>query len=40
MHMADAMISPAVGATMYVASGLVAAYSIRKIRKEEDLLMC
>ena len=36
MHMADAMISPAVGATMYVASGLVAAYSIRKIRKEED----
>ncbi len=36
MHMADAMISPVVGATMYVASGLVAAYSIRKIRKEED----
>ena len=34
--MADAMISPAVGATMYVASGLVAADSIRKIRKEED----
>ena len=37
MHMADAMISPAVGATMYVASGLVAAYSINKLRKEEDL---
>ena len=36
MHMADAMLSPAVGATMYVASGLVAAYSINKIRKEED----
>lgn len=34
--MADAMISPVVGATMYVASGLVAADSIRKIRKEED----
>ena len=34
MHMADAMLSPAVGATMYVASGLVAAYSINKIRKE------
>lgn len=36
MHMADAMLSPAVGATMYVASGLVAACSINKIRKEED----
>ena len=36
MHMADAMLSPAVGGTMYVASGLVAAYSINKIRKEED----
>ena len=36
MHMADAMLSPAVGATMYVASGLVVAYSINKIRKEED----
>lgn len=36
MHMADAMLSPAVGATMYVASGLVAAYSIKKIREEED----
>ena len=36
MHIADAMISPAVGATMYVASGLVAAYAIKKIRKEED----
>lgn len=36
MHMADAMLSPAVGATMYVASGLAAAYSIKKIRKEED----
>lgn len=36
MHMADAMLSPAVGATMYVASGLVAAYSIKKIRQEDD----
>ena len=36
MHMADAMLSPAVGTTMYVASGLVAAYSINKLRKEED----
>ena len=37
MHMADAMVSPAVGATMYVASGLAAAYSIHKLRKEENL---
>lgn len=37
MHMADAMISPAVGATMYVASGLAAAYSIHKLRKEDNL---
>ena len=36
MHMANAMLSPAVGATMYVASGLVAAYSIKKIRQEDD----
>ena len=37
MHMADALVSPAVGATMYVASGLMTAYSIKKLRKEEDL---
>lgn len=36
MHMADAMLSPTVGATMYVASGVVTAYSIKKLRKEED----
>lgn len=36
MHMADAMLSPTVGATMYVASGVVAAYSIKKLRKEEN----
>ena len=36
MHMADAMVSPVVGTTMYVASGLVAAYAIKKLRKEED----
>lgn len=37
MHMADAMLSPVVGGAMYAASGVVAAYSIKKIRKEEDL---
>lgn len=36
MHMADAMVSPAVGGAMYVVSGLAAAYSIKKLRKEED----
>lgn len=36
MHMADALVSPAVGAVMYVASSAAAAYSIKKIREEED----
>lgn len=36
MHMADALVSPAVGATMYALSGVAAVYSIHKIRKEED----
>lgn len=36
MHMADALLSPAVAGTMYVASAGVAAYSIQKI-KEEDI---
>lgn len=36
MHMADALLSPAVAGTMYVASAGVAAYSIKKI-KEEDI---
>ena len=38
MHMADAMLSPAVGATMYGLSGIAAAYSIHKLNKEEDLI--
>lgn len=37
MHMADSLISPVVAGTMYVASGLMAAYSIHKLRKDEDL---
>ncbi|MBP0968587.1 MAG: energy-coupling factor ABC transporter permease, partial [Oscillospiraceae bacterium] len=36
MHMADALLAPAVAATMYVASGTVAGISIHKLRKEEN----
>lgn len=36
MHMADALISPAVGTVMYTASTAVAAYSIRKVRLQND----
>ena len=37
MHMADAMVSPVVGGAMYVASGIAAAYSIKKLREEDNL---
>ncbi|HBW36536.1 MAG TPA: cobalamin biosynthesis protein CbiM, partial [Desulfosporosinus sp.] len=36
MHMADALISPIVGATMWVATAGVAAYSIKRIQTEMD----
>lgn len=36
MHMADALINPAVAATMYAASAAVAAYSIKKVREENN----
>ncbi|BCK01876.1 energy-coupling factor ABC transporter permease [Anaerocolumna chitinilytica] len=36
MHMADALIAPAVAATMYAASGVTTAYSIKKVRLEND----
>lgn len=36
MHMADALISAAVGGTMLAASGGVAAYSAKKIQKDMD----
>lgn len=36
MHMADALVVPAVAATMYVASGAAAAGSIKKVRLEND----
>lgn len=36
MHMSDALITPAVAGTMYAASSIAAAYSIYKVRKEND----
>jgi cobalt/nickel transport system permease protein len=36
MHMADALISPMVGGTMWVATAGVAAYSIKKIKNDMD----
>ncbi len=36
MHMADALLSPAVGGAMWVATGATLAYSARKVRNELD----
>lgn len=36
MHMADALLAPAVAATMYVASGVAAGVSVRTLRKDEN----
>ena len=36
MHMADALVSPAVAGTMYVCSAAVAAYSVKKVRLDTD----
>ena len=36
MHMADALLTPAVAATMYVASGAAAGLSIHALRKDDD----
>lgn len=36
MHMADALISPAVAGTMYACSTVAAAYSVKKVRLETD----
>jgi cobalt/nickel transport system permease protein len=36
MHMADALISPAVGGTMWAATAGLAAYSIKKLKPEVD----
>ena len=36
MHMADALLSPAVAATMYVASGAAAGVSIYQLKKDDE----
>lgn len=36
MHMADALVSPAVAGTFYAASAVAAGYSIHKVRLEND----
>ena len=36
MHMADALLAPAVAGTMYVASAAVAGHSIYKLRKDDE----
>ena len=46
MHMADALLAPAVAATMYVASGTVAGVSIHQLKKDRwrffppELFLC
>lgn len=37
MHMADALVSTAVGGTMLVATAGVTAYSVRKIKQDEEM---
>ncbi len=36
MHMADALVAPAVAATMYVASGVTAGISIHKLKRDDE----
>ena len=36
MHMADALLAPAVAATMYVASGVAAGCSVRTLRRDDN----
>ncbi len=36
MHMADALLAPAVAATMYVASGTAAGLSVHKLKKDDE----
>ncbi|MCI5856680.1 MAG: energy-coupling factor ABC transporter permease [Agathobacter sp.] len=36
MHMADALVVPAVAGTMYACSAVAAGYSVRKVRQEND----
>lgn len=36
MHMADALLSPAVGGVMYAAAAAAAAYSVRDVQRNDD----
>ena len=36
MHMADALLAPAVAATMYVVSGATAGVSVNTLKKDEN----
>ena len=36
MHMADVLLSPAVAATMYVASGTTVGLSVKKLTEDEN----
>lgn len=36
MHMADALVVPAVAATMYACSTIAMGYSIKKVRLENE----
>ena len=36
MHMADALVAPAVAATMYVASGVTTGISVKTLKKDEN----
>ena len=36
MHMADALVAPAVAGTLYVCSTVAAAYSVKKVKAEEE----
>ena len=37
MHMADALLAPAVAATMYVASGAMTGVSVKALKKDENM---
>ena len=37
MHMADALIAPAVAGTMYAASTIAAGYSIKRMKEDDEL---
>ena len=36
MHMADALLAPAVAGVMYVASGTAAGVSVHKLKKDDE----